>query len=218
MNEDDLLDQLRSISMEPLADRDELLRQLGRDSPALKDKIRSWRQRGWLLWRAVEGALSAAVERNDISEDEKTEARQEAHKVSAAIEVISEHPSGLVSRQLAFDLATNSIFVGLRAGLTPEQLEKFRQQWFSAQQRARGKRSGENRRSERPWPPHAKERAHHFRTKHKSWSRPRIANAILSEWQSTSQIANPSYDQLLDYVKELELSGELPLRTGKSQA
>ena len=61
MNEDDLLDQ--RISMEPLADRDELLRQLGRDNPALKDKIRSWRQRGWLLWRAVEGALSAAVDR-----------------------------------------------------------------------------------------------------------------------------------------------------------
>jgi hypothetical protein len=90
VNEDDLQDRLRRISAAPFADRDELLRQLGRDiNPALKDKIRSWKQKGWLLWGAFEGVLSSALERNDISEDEKTEAVEEGYEVSAAIKTFS---------------------------------------------------------------------------------------------------------------------------------
>src|SRR5271154_5579717 len=109
MNKDDLdlLDQLRRISMEPLADRDELLRQLRRDSPELKDKIRSWRQQSWVLQGAVECALVSALDRTDLTADEKSETISDAWRCVAGIKV-ADRPDphgGLLPSRMAIEFA-----------------------------------------------------------------------------------------------------------------
>lgn len=225
MNEGDLIklgERLRSISEAPAADRMQLYKQLAIEtwtsSPDLARYATTKYLNGAFHAHKYYEVFEIAINRADISEDDKLWAQESAFEFYEDLQEAVKSPSGLVSLGLALDLAMNALFAGLRAGMTPEQVTKFREDWFSALQRERGKKSAEKRKADRPWVTHAKERAHHFRTKHKTWSRSRIANAILSEWKSTSQIANPSYDQLLDHVKELELSGELPPRTGKSQA
>jgi hypothetical protein len=184
VNEDDLQDRLRRISAAPFADRDELLRQLGRDiNPALKDKIRSWKQKGWLLWGAFEGVLSSALERNDISEDEKTEAVEEGYEVIAAIKTFSQAESGLVPRQMAFDLAMNALFAGLRAGFTPEEIRKLKAHWKFEDRREIGRKSEPRRKAKsQEWRARASDLAKAIWAKNNTLSQEDLADKIIHNW------------------------------------
>ena len=219
MNEDDLnlLDQLRRISMEPLEDRDELLRQLGRDSPELKDKIRSWRQQSWVLQGAVECALVSALARTDLTADEKRETLSDAwHCVAALKAAVSPESHGHLPSRIAIDFAFSALLLGLRAGLRPEEIEKIRASQASDMGRSGGTKSAETRKRETsPWGNHAAEIAARVRAEQPKAGQGRVADLIMERWKLKED--HPSHRTLVRFISELEKDGTILPRSGSRQ-
>ena len=218
MNKDDLdlLDHLRRISMEPLADRDELLRQLRRDRPELKDKFRSLRQQSWVLWGAVEHALVSALSRADLTADEKSEAHSDAWHCAAAIKVADTPDphgllSGLLPSRIAIDFAFSALFLGLRAGLGPEEIEKIRASWKSDMGRSAALKSAEARKK-KPWQTYVRKENARLKSANPTLTkRSRRADKIMaSEGWAKGNFKKVGRERLEQFLMELDREGQIP--------
>jgi len=79
--------------------------------------------------------------------------------------------------------------------------------------RVAGKKSGETRRANRPWVPHATELAVDAYDSNPSASNATIADYISDAWKHESPQA-PGHRTLSEFVSEMRIKGDLPQRTG----
>ena len=78
--------------------------------------------------------------------------------------------------------------------------------------RALGKRSGETRRENRPWVPHAEELARAARGDDPTLSNEKIADHVVSSWKLAA-VEFPGHRTLTRFVSELRTDGRLQQRT-----
>jgi hypothetical protein len=221
MDEAKIGERLRLISEASYSDRDDLVRRFAEDlresNPKLADNVRKWTQDGSILAGAYFSILELAHERADLGEGDKVEALDDARDFAALLQTFRGAAHGLVHRELAFRLAMNALFAGLRAGVTPEQIQKMHERWFATKQQLSGKRSGESRRRNRHWVTHAAKLAKEIRAKDPSSSQDDVASEITFGWK-IREIKVPGHRQLVRLISELERSEELPTRTGSRLA
>jgi hypothetical protein len=181
--------------------------------PLEEEDIRHFHRAGLLLFATFEFALRCILNRTDLSDGDKAEALNDAEDFCAGFGVTRDAPDGLVSSKIAFDLAAAALFLGLQAGLGPDEVKRLHQQLRHAHGSRGGTTSGKRRGGEnRKWVPHARELAERICSKHPSWSDGKIAGEITLSWKLEPADC-PGYRTLEGFVSDQRTRGKLPQRT-----
>ena len=142
----------------------------------------SWQalRNGVSLKAALRQAMKRVLDRNDLSVGRKTNAREDA---DAAMWVFDElQRQDLEPKEMrghAYELATRTLFIGLRAGLRPGEVEGLYARFMSDRQRTFGNTS----KKERPQRVHAKELAGEIVKENPGVSYAEIVEEIPNRWR-----------------------------------
>jgi hypothetical protein len=142
----------------------------------------TWRalRSGDSLKATLRHSMKRVLDRHDLSVDRKTNAREDA---DAAMWVFDElQRQDLEPKEMrghAYELATRTLFIGLRAGLRPEEVEVLHARFMSDRQRE----LGQTPKKERPRRAHAKELAGEIVKENPGFSYAEIVEAIPNRWR-----------------------------------
>jgi hypothetical protein len=178
---------------------------------ALKKVIRSWSRRGFFLGVEFLRALESALVREDLSPTEKQRACEEADEFIKLIHRFREDTAGPISPELALHLSMIALWAGLRAGISVPDLRKMEKE----RQRRAGKKSGEKRRSQRPWVDQATTLAEECSTKYPRYSKNKVALYIRENWK---QGAPPDLSTLTRHLTDLEAKGRVSFASRRGRA
>jgi hypothetical protein len=216
-----LKDAFARISAAPFDDRDalttEFAQEFQRRDPETAAKLKRWGGDGWFLWRACEIALESALVRTDLTADEKRKTLSDGwHCVAALKAAVSPESHGHLPSRIAIDFAFSALLLGLRAGLSPEEIEKIRASQASDMGRSGGVKSAETRKRETsPWGNHASEIAARVRAEQPKAGQGKVADLIMERWKLKEDY--PSHRTLVRFISELEKDGTIPPRSGSRQ-
>lgn len=172
------------------------------------------------LLEIVQSMLSRTLNRDDLPEDMKLQARLHASLIEDQVRTTGNAPNrGVI-------LIRNAIWAGMSLGMTSgpglaeEDIERFRApaEMLLAQARldmarAGGKKSGAVRKEIRLWMPHARELALAAHSADPSASNDKLAGETVFSWR-LHEPKCPSLRTLSRFVAELRDGGALPPRTG----
>jgi hypothetical protein len=166
---------------------------------------------GDYLMAMFEQCMKLAFARPDLDAGRKTNALEDTSVFLAVFDELNQVDPAV--RELAFDLATRALFAGLRAGLSPEEVEGFRARFLSDRQRE----LGEKRKKEKPWRAYTRMLAFKIPEKNRALPKTKIAGMLWDEWAKEKPAewegvkpARPAWDTLVDFVGELRADGTLP--------
>lgn len=167
--------RLEKIGAGPVEAREDLIWALVEDfretDPGTIKLIAEWGRNGLFLGEALVFALESALGRDDLAEEQKRAALNDAGVSVSALKAFQGARNGLVSRDIAMQLATSALFLGLSSGLRREEIEHLRQRFFRANQSERGQRSAaKQEQARRPWKIKATDLAQGVRAKHPTYS------------------------------------------------
>jgi hypothetical protein len=115
---------------------------------------------------------------------------------------------------MAFDLAMNALFAGLRAGFTPEEIRKLKAHWKSEDRREIGRKSEPRRKAKsQEWRARASDLAKAIWAKNNTLSQEDLADKIIHNWGRNPGC--PGRRSLVKLISRLQKIGELPQGAGK---
>ena len=157
---------------------------------------------------------SPAIIRDDLTDGEKSEiVRDDLGTVVATLAMLWRGTNS-VPGDVAIEFAWSTFWIGLRAGLTPEEIERLRVEWFRSRQRASAVgRVKQRREASLGWKVHAKEIIKRVRDKNPEASQEKVAEKVLETWHA-ADVDPPGFRTLVSYVAELEREREIPQRAG----
>jgi hypothetical protein len=154
--------------------------------------------------------MKRLLDRHDLSVGRKTNAREDA---DAAIwllgELLLEDLEPKEMRGHARELATRTLFIGLRVRLSPEEVDALQARFMADRQRNLGKMP----KGEKPEIAHAKELACEIAKENSERSSIEIAEAIRNRWRLKGH-ACPKPDWLVRLVRKWRRNGDIPPQTG----
>jgi hypothetical protein len=193
-------------------DRDRLLPTLIqklRDAyPRAVEAIETTVRDGSFLLAMFKHSLKSALVRRDLDERRRANTIEDARDFYRAYSEISTASNGLCTRESAVDLATNALFVGLTAGLDPDEIEKLREQFMSERQRQVAEKGVEARRN-KEWRKFAKDEALRLHSINPLLTLTDITEKIIKAWEPL-KFEKVKQQQLFRYLSRLLDKGELP--------
>jgi hypothetical protein len=177
----------------------------------------TWRalRNGDSLKATLRHSMERVLDRHDLSVARKTNAREDA---DAAMWVFDElQRQDLEPREMrghAYELATRTLFIGLRAGLSPEEVEGLRARFMSDRQRT----LGNTPKKEKPWMRYARMLARKIPEKDRTLWNSTLASKLWdmwteakpAEWTETKPPRPKSWDTIVNFVGKLRGDGTLP--------
>jgi len=130
------------ILRSPLAERENLLRlfvlDLKKSHPVTAKMLAQLgRDRPRLLFAGFKSAIESTLVRPDLSEDEKSEALENAAEFIPILLTIRDAPQLSVPSGAAVEFAMSALLVGMYSGLRPKEIDKF----LRAKQSDRGRQN-----------------------------------------------------------------------------
>jgi hypothetical protein len=174
--------------------------------PGLVEEFEQAFSSGDALMSMFGQCMERVLARPDLSAGRKTNAQEDAAGFYWVFDELKQVDSGV--RALAFELATRALFTGLRVGLSPSEVEVFRAQFRTEDQRMRGVKSGESRRA-KDWRKFAKDAALRIHEANPGLTLTDIARNIIEEWKS-EKFEKVEEQQLFKYLSDRVDHGELP--------
>jgi hypothetical protein len=159
--------------------------------------------------RAVETAVRSALARRALTEDTKSELLFDAKRLALGIRLFRNAPN----RGPVYRLVLSALFVGLRASLQTDEVDRLSAQVRSEMGRAGGKKSGSVRKASRPWVLHATRLAIEACKRDPIASHETVAGAISDCWK-LADVKCPGIRTLAKFVSDLRSNGQLPHRSG----
>jgi hypothetical protein len=203
-------DQYDSASIE---ERDRLhpyfMRALRKKHPGLLEK--TWRalRSGDGLKVTLRHSMKRVLDRHDLSAGRKTNAREDADAAMWLIDELQRNDlKPKTMRGHGYELATRMLFVGLRAGFSPKEVENLHARFMSDRQRDLGKTP----KGEKPGVAHAKELACEIAKVNSQLSSAEIAEEIPNRWRLKG-VACPKPEWLVRLVRKWRRNGAIPPQT-----
>jgi hypothetical protein len=213
-DEDDLreLNQLlQQYAEATIEERERLSPDLGRAinkvAPGLLERADTRFFNGDYLKDMFDQCMERVLARPDLSPDRKTNAIEDAAVFTACFDLAKRWQVPKLAAH-AFEMATRALFTGLRAGLSPVEIEDLRARFFSERQRSVAEKGGENRR-DKEWRKFAKDEALRLHKANRLLTLTDIARKIENAWE-TEDFEKVEFQQLFKYLSTLVDNGELP--------
>jgi hypothetical protein len=170
-------------------------------------------------WRALRGddslkatlrySMKRLLDRHDLSVGRKTNAREDSDAAMGLLgELLREDLEPEEMRGHARELATRTLFIGLRTRLSPEEVDAFQARFMADRQR----KLGEEPKEEKPGVAHAKELACEIAKENSELSSIVIAEEIPNRWR-LKKVACPKPDWLVRLVRKWRRIGGVPPQT-----
>jgi hypothetical protein len=159
-------------------------------------------------------SMKRLLDRNDLSVGRKTNAREDADSVMWLFDELQRKELGPKERrEHAYELATRTLFIGLRGGLTPREVESLHAKFMSDRQR----KLGATPKKEKPWRRYAKMLALKVPEKDRTLSNAKLEGMLWDMWTkekpaewTEAKPARPSIGTLASYVGRLRTDGTFP--------
>jgi hypothetical protein len=145
----------------------------------------------------VDAAIRSTLDQCALSEDRKRELHSEAGRLAHGIKTFRCAPN----RGAVYRLAMSALFLGLRAVLPTEEVNRLRRRVPAELGRVGGIKSGIARRESRGWTSHATELARICRARNPSAENSVIIKSILRDWGHESVAECPSLRTLQRFAK-----------------
>jgi hypothetical protein len=187
------------------------IREIREKYPGLLEEFEHKFRNGDYLMAMFGQCMKRVLARPDLNAGRKTNAQEDAAVFMAAFDELKQADSR--SRELAFELGIRALFTGLRVGLNQDEEQKLREGVLAELGRSGGKASGEARKENRPWVPHAKELALEVHSEDPEASDATLATEIGSRWKHEDPKC-PGHRTLENFISELRADRTLPQRTG----
>ena len=189
-------------------------RRYARSNPAL------WRRPGEHCAAAIplkatlHLSMKRVLDRNDLSVGRKTNAREDADLVMWLFDELQRKDLGPKEmRGHAYELATRTLFIGLRGGLTSREVESLHTKFMSDRQR----KLGATPKKEKPWRRYAKMLALKIPEKDRTLSNAKLEGMLWDMWTkekpaewTEAKPARPSIGTLASFVGRLRTDGTFP--------
>jgi hypothetical protein len=183
----------------------------------------SWQalRNGVSLKAALRQAMKRVLDRNDLSVGRKTNAREDADSAMWLFDELQRKDLGpREMRRHAYELATRTLFIGLRAGPSPIEVENLHAKFMSDRQR----KLGAIAKKEKPWMRYARMLARKIPEKDRTLPKTTLASKLWdmwteqkpAEWAEAKPTRPKSWDTIVDFVGKLQSDGTLP--TGPTRA
>jgi hypothetical protein len=197
----------------------DLIRAIREKFPGFLEEYELAFRNGDYLKAMFDQCMERVLARPDLSAGRKTNAQEDADAfVFVFTELQREDLGAKEMKELAYELSTRALFTALRAGLSPEEVEKIElhaeigRRVVSGGKRG-GTKSGRTRsRENKPWAPHATELAQVIYADLPGASDEDIAFEIKTRWK-LEEVSPPTVRTLVTFVSELRERGKLPKRT-----
>jgi hypothetical protein len=161
------------------------------------------------LKAALRHAMKRLLDRHDLSFARKTNAREDADAAMWLIdELLREDLEPKEMSGHAYELATRFLLIGLRAGLSPEEVDALRAKSMADRQR----KLGNTPKGEKPGIAHAKELACEIAKESSELSSIEIAEEIPTRWRLKG-VPCPKPDWLARLVRKWRRNGDIPPQT-----
>jgi len=204
----ELLQQYAEATMEERTHlRPGVERAISKVLPSLLDTADTRFFNGDYLKDMFDQCTKRALARPDLSPDRKTNAREDADDFWAFFNAAKQWPVPKLAAH-AFEMTMLGIFAGLRAGLSPVEVEKLRAKFRAEHQQKAGEKSGASRR-DTPWRKFAKEAALRLHNANGSLTLSGIAQRIEKKWES-EEFKKVDRQQLFKYLSDEVDNGGLP--------
>lgn len=195
----------------------DLIRMIREASPGFLETFEQAFRNGDYLKAIFDQCMERVLARPDLSAGRRTNAQEDADAFFFVFTELQREDLGPKEmKELAYELTTRALFTGLRAGLSPEEVEKIElhaeigRKVVSGGKRG-GTKSGEARSGEnRPWVPHATELAQVICSERDA-SDEVVAVEIVTRWRLEKPLP-PGMRTLETFVSELRKAGTLPKR------
>jgi len=158
-----------------------------------------------------QNALKMVSERGDLNEADKEMAMSDAEEFWALFNGFREAQH--VPRGLVFQFASLALLTGLQAGLSSEEVRKLCAGLPAELGAQGGKMSGEARRQRIQWKTYVANKAPSLRSKNPTLSQEDLADKIIQK-ATKEKIEIVGRRQVVEYLSELERTGQLPRRSG----
>jgi hypothetical protein len=168
---------------------------------------------GFIRW-VIGRMLQIVQDQPNLPEDTKILAQVHAILIEDALEETRNAPN----RPLLVTATWAALSLGSTSspGFSSEDIERIHAQARSLMASALGKKSGQARRENRPWRPHAEELAVAAHADDPTRSNEKIADYISDSWK-LADVGCPGHRTLAEFVAELRSIGRLPQRTRSLQ-
>ena len=202
--------QYDSASIE---DRDRLhpdfIQAIRRKHPGFVEETWQALRNGDSLKATLHHSMKRVLDRPDLSVGRKTNAREDAEAAMWLFgELLREDLEPKDIRGHGYELATRTLFIGLRAGLSTEEVDALQARFMSDRQRKLGKTP----KGEKPGVAHAKELACEIAKENSQLSSAEIAEEIPNRWRLKG-VACPKPEWLVRLVRKWRRNGAIPPQT-----
>jgi hypothetical protein len=196
----------------------DLIRAIREKFPGFVEEYELAFRNGNYLKAMFDQCMERVLARPDLSAGRKTNAQEDADAfVFVFTELQREDLGPKEMKELAYELSTRALFTGLRAGLSPEEVEKIELHAEIGRKvvsggKTGGTNSGKTRsRENKPWAPHATELAQVIYAELPGASDEDFAVEIKTRWK-LEEVSPPTVRTLATFVSELREGGKLPKR------
>jgi hypothetical protein len=151
--------------------------------------------------------IKRGLARPDLSPGRKTNAMEDAADFMRFFDAAKQWPLPKLATH-AFEMALRALFIGMRAGLSPGEVDELRAKIMSEHQRNIAVQGGERRR-DKPWRQYAKQHALRLHNTNRALTLTDIAKKIEKQWESEN-FEKVELQQLFKYLSDCVDNGELP--------
>jgi hypothetical protein len=204
----ELLQQYAEATME---ERKNLLpdieRAISKVLPGLLDTTDTRFFNGDYLKDMFDQCMKRVLARPDLSPDRKTNAREDADDFTAFFNAAKHWQVPKLAAH-AFEMATLALFTGLRASLSPVEIDELRAKFLSERQQKVAEKGGEVRRN-KPWRKFAKDEALRLHNANRALTLTDIAQKIEKRLELEG-FEKVKAQQIFKYLSKQVKDGELP--------
>jgi hypothetical protein len=185
--------------------RPDFIQAIRKNLPGLIEEYDTRSANGAYLKDMFDQCMKRGLARPDLTPDRKTNAMEDAADFMAMFDELAKVPK---LGALAFAFATSALFTGLRAGLSPVEVDELRAKFMSEHQRNIAMK-GRERRRDMPWREFAKKAALRMHNARGKLTLTEIVQEIEKEWES-EKFEKVERQQLFKYLSKLVDKDELP--------
>ena len=184
-----------------------LERAISKVAPGLLETADTRFFNGDYLKDMIDQCMQRVLARPDLSPDRKTNAMEDAAVLRKLFDLAKQWPVPKLAAH-TFEMTLRGMFIGMRAGLSPEEVEGLYARFMSDRQRKLGKTP----KGEKPGVAHAKELACEIAKENSQLSSAEIAEEIPNRWRLKG-VACPKPEWLVRLVRKWRRNGAIPPQT-----
>ena len=189
----------------------EFIRAIREAAPGFIEEFDRAFRSGDYLMAMFEQCMKRAFARPELDAGRKINALEDTSVFLAVFDEIKQVDSAV--GELAYDLATRALFAGLRAGLSPDEIEKLHREARTAFGRPGGKASTKTRRKKAElWKTWVTAQAPSMRGKHPTSAQEDLADKLIA-LAVTEKVDVPDRTAVVKHLSALEQTGKLSART-----